>query len=495
MSLIILLIFTLCMAFIFVYSLVQLNLVINYRRGKNQNKPIPSPPSDWPIVTVQLPVYNELYVIEELIDSICNFDYPKHKLEIQILDDSTDKTVELIAHKVSFFKSLGYDIHHIRRPERIGYKAGALKYGTDICKGEFIAIFDADFKPNKQFLKDTIPHFDQPNIGVVQSKWGYTNPNYSFLTKLQEFGLNAHFSIEQVGRNIKEHFINFNGTAGVWRKDCINDAGGWESDTLTEDLDLSYRAQLKNWKFTYLEDVISPSELPIEINSLKAQQYRWTKGAAECFSKNFVRVWKSKNTKLSTKIHALFHLMNSSVFLMIFAMGLLSLPVIHAKNVLDGHIIIQISSVFMVSWLILGLFYYTSFKQNSNKSFGTFLINFTCFLSVSMGLSLHNAVAVMEGYIGRKTPFVRTPKFNVIEGAENWKSNIYATKKISPITYIEGLMILYFLYAFRVAITYNDYAMIPFLLFLIFGYSFVFFSSFIHLNKIIKKKIAYEEMA
>ncbi|MFK8037998.1 MAG: cellulose synthase family protein [Crocinitomicaceae bacterium] len=495
MSLTILLGFTLCMAFIFIYSLVQLNLVANYRRGRKQKKLIPAPPSSWPLVTVQLPVYNELYVIEELIDAVCKFDYPKDKLEIQVLDDSTDKTVQLIADKAIHYQALGFDIQHIRRPDRVGYKAGALKYGTDICKGEFIAIFDADFKPSSQFLKDTLPHFNQPNIGVVQSKWGYTNPNYSFLTKLQEFGLNAHFSIEQVGRNIKDHFINFNGTAGVWRKACINDAGGWESDTLTEDLDLSYRAQLKDWKFTYLEDVISPSELPIEINSLKAQQYRWTKGAAECFSKNFVRVWKSKNIKSSTKIHALFHLMNSSVFLMIFAMGLLSLPVIYAKNALGGHIIIQISSVFMLSWVILGLFYYTSFKRNSNKNFGSFIINFVCFLAVSMGLSLHNAVAVMEGYIGRKTPFVRTPKFNVIEGSDDWKTNIYTTKKLSPITYIEGLMILYFLFAFRVAIIYSDYAMIPFLLFLIFGYSFVFFSSFIHLNKTVKKKVTYEKMA
>ena len=483
------------MAFIFIYSLVQLNLVINYRKSKKVKKTLPNYPNSWPIVTVQLPVYNELYVIEELIDAVCKFDYPKDKLEIQVLDDSNDKTVQLIADKVNYYHSLGFDIKHIQRPDRVGYKAGALKYGTEICRGEFIAIFDSDFKPKENFLKDTIPHFDQKDIGVVQSKWGYTNPNYSLLTQLQEFGLNAHFSIEQVGRNTKEHFINFNGTAGVWRKACIVDAGGWESDTLTEDLDLSYRAQLNQWKFIYLEDVVSPSELPIEINSLKAQQYRWTKGAAECFSKNFRRVLLSRKTKFTTKIHALFHLMNSSVFLMIFAMGLLSLPVIYAKNALGSHVMIKISSVFMLSWLILGFFYYTSFRENSKKSIGIFIKNFVCFLAVSMGLSLHNAIAVIEGYIGRKTPFVRTPKFNVIEGSENWKSNIYVTKKLSPITYLEGIMIIYYIYALKVAFVYSDYAMIPFLLFLISGFCFVFFSSFIHLSKTVKSKIAYEKIA
>ncbi len=483
------------MAFIFIYSLVQLSLVINYRKSKKLEKNTPDVPEKWPLVTVQLPVYNELYVIEELIDAVCKFDYPKNKLEIQVLDDSNDETVQLIANKVAHYQSLGFDICHIQRPNRVGYKAGALKYGTDICKGEFIAIFDSDFKPASQFLKDTIPHFSCPNVGVVQSKWGYTNPNYSLLTQLQEFGLNAHFSIEQVGRNSKNHFINFNGTAGVWRRKCITDAGGWESDTLTEDLDLSYRAQLKQWQFIYLEDVISPSELPVEINSLKAQQYRWTKGAAECFSKNFKRVLLSKKTKLTTKIHALFHLMNSSVFLMIFAMAVLSLPVIYAKNALGSHILIQISSIFMLSWLILGLFYYTSFRENSKKSFGNFIVNFVCFLAVSMGLSLHNAIAVIEGYIGRKTPFVRTPKFNVVAGENNWRTNIYTTKKLSPITYLEGVMIVYYLFALKVAFVYSDYAMIPFLIFLLSGYSFVFFSSFIHLNKTFKSKIAYEKVA
>jgi len=493
MSLTVIIIFTACMAFIFLYSLVQLSLVINYKNSEKQELKQAVAPETWPHVTVQLPVYNEYYVIEGLIDSVCNFDYPIDKLEIQVLDDSNDETIELIKNKISYYQKLGFDISHVRRNDRVGYKAGALKYGTSICKGEFIAIFDADFKPDQKFLKATVPHFKNENTGVVQTKWGYTNSKYSTLTQLQEFGLNAHFSIEQVGRNSGQHFINFNGTAGVWRKSCIIDAGGWESDTLTEDLDLSYRAQLRNWKFIYLEDVISPSELPIEINALKAQQYRWTKGAAECFLKNFKSVLISGNIKFTTKVHALFHLMNSSVFLLILLMAILSLPVILAKSELENTVLIQISSVFMFSWLILGLFYYTSFKKHSNKSLGHFFLKFISFLAVSMGLSLHNSMAVLEGYFGRKTPFIRTPKFNINEPNQKWENNIYRVKKISSITYFEGILLIYFLYALKVALDHHDYAMIPFLCFLICGYAFVFFSSIIHLNRASRKKIVYEK--
>lgn len=489
----IILVFTFCMAFIFLYSLIQLNLVFNYKKSQKKELVKPIIKGNWPMVTIQLPVYNEYYVIEELIDAVCLFNYPKELLEIQVLDDSNDETVEIIKNKVSHYKNLGFDIQQIRREIRTGYKAGALQYGTSICKGEFIAIFDADFKPTVNFLQETIPFFNDEKVGVVQTKWGYTNPNYSFLTQLQEFGLNAHFSIEQVGRSFKNHFINFNGTAGVWRKTCIEDAGGWEADTLTEDLDLSYRAQLKKWKFTYLENIISPSELPVEINALKAQQYRWTKGAAECFAKNFKRVYKSKDTKIGTKVHALFHLMNSSVFLLIFSMALLSVPIVLAKSALGSILLVKISSIFMLSWLILGLFYFTSFRKNSNDNIFIFFIKFFSFLAVSMGLSLHNSIAVIEGFMGRKTPFIRTPKFNINEDNPKWESNIYRVKKISAITYFEGVLLIYFIYALNIAIIYSDYAMIPFISFLIFGYSFVFFSSLIHLNKSSKKSVSYEK--
>lgn len=486
----VLIIFGLSMGFIFMYSLIQLNLIINYLKSKKKSVKPKKKLKEFPFVTVQLPVYNELYVVERLIDKICEFDYPQDKFEIQVLDDSNDETVEIIAKKVAQYQKKGFDIKHIQREDRVGYKAGALKYGTSICKGEFIVIFDADFLPNSDFLQKTLPYFDNKDVGVVQTRWGFTNADYSALTCLQSFGLNAHFSIEQVGRNYSDHFINFNGTAGVWRKSCIIDAGGWESDTLTEDLDLSYRAQLKKWKFVYLEDVESPSELPVEMNALKQQQFRWTKGAAECTSKNLVRVLKSKNTKFSTKLHAIFHLMNSSIFIVILIMSILSLPLIKIKPLYpEYYMLIQLTSFFMVSWFILGVFYWVSFRQYTKGNFFVFLSHFLGFLAVSMGLSLHNALAVFEGYIGRKTPFVRTPKFN-IEEANDWKENKYVVKKISPLTIFEGVMLLYFIYAFKIAFEYHDYGMMPMLAFLIFGYGFVFFSSVIHLNKLKIKKVA-----
>ena len=488
-SLSILILFAFSMAFIFSYSLIQLNLVINYIKAKKKDKIITPDFKEYPNVTIQLPVYNELYVIERLIDKVCEFDYPKDKLEIQLLDDSNDETVDIIRKKVEQYKALGFDIHHIQREERVGYKAGALKYGTAFCKGEFIAIFDSDFLPEKDFLLKTIPHFENDKIGVVQSKWGYTNAEYSYLTCLQAFGLNAHFSIEQVGRAHNNHFINFNGTAGVWRKSCIADAGGWQSDTLTEDLDLSYRAQLKGWRFLYLEDVVSPSELPMEINALKAQQFRWTKGAAECTSKNLKRVLKSKTTPLTTKIHAIFHLMNSSIFIFIFLMSIISLPLIYIKSELvEYNALLKLSGFFMSSWIILAIFYWTSFKQNSKGNFLVFFSRFFGFLAISMGLSLHNALAVFEGYIGKKSPFVRTPKFNLDDNSDDWNTNKYLVKKVTPLTYIEGALLIYFIYTFSVAIKYLDFGIMPLLLFLIFGYGFVFFNSVFHVKKATKSK-------
>lgn len=491
-SLIVLIIFACSMGFIFIYSIVQLTLIINYIKARRRPEQTVESISDQdlPIVTIQLPVYNEMYVVERLIECVCEFDYPKDKLEIQVLDDSDDESIEIISQKVHVYQLQGFDIKHVRRPKRVGYKAGALKYGTKFCKGEFIAIFDADFLPTKDFLKKAIPHFSHDKIGVVQSKWEYTNEDYSFLTKLQAFGLNAHFSIEQVGRNYGNHFINFNGTAGIWRKSCIEDAGGWQADTLTEDLDLSYRAQLKNWKFIYLENLGSPSELPVEINALKAQQFRWTKGAASCVRKNLGKVLLSKDVKLKTKIHAAFHLMNSSIFIFILAISLLCLPLIIVKPQYEQfNLIFQFTSFFMISWFILGLFYWISYsykKENKWKLLTDFFWKFPFFLSISMGLGLHNAIAVIEGYVGKKSPFVRTPKFNIQDKTDRWENNKYNVKKVGILTYFEGLLLVYFIVSLRVAIEYLDYGMIPLLLFLIAGYGTVFFSSLFHWKRSVK---------
>ena len=327
---IIIVIYTIALLLIFLYALAQLNLLFNYLSAQKKCDDCVkfdlSNPDEIPYITIQLPVYNEMYVMERLLDNIAKIDYPKDKLEIQVLDDSTDETVETTRQQIETLKATGLDIKHITRTNRSGFKAGALKEGLEIAKGEFVAIFDSDFLPKKDWLKCTIPYFKDKNIGVVQTRWGHINRNYSILTKIQAFALDAHFTLEQVGRNSKGHFINFNGTAGVWRKACIIDAGNWEGDTLTEDLDLSYRAQLKNWKFKYLEDVETPAELPVVISAARSQQFRWNKGGAENFRKMMWKVLKNQNISAKTKIHGLLHLLNSTMFLNILIVAVLSIP-------------------------------------------------------------------------------------------------------------------------------------------------------------------------
>ena len=329
-------IYTISLLIIFAYSLSQLNLLFNYLRAQRKKDDAPkfdlSDPEQTPYITIQLPVYNELYVMERLLDNIALLEYPKEKLEIQVLDDSTDESLQSTKEHIERLQKTGLDIKHVTREDRSGFKAGALKEGLVNAKGEFIAIFDADFLPEPNWLQRTVPYFLDRNIGVVQTRWGHINRNYSLLTKVQAFALDAHFTLEQVGRNSKGHFINFNGTAGLWRKQCILDAGNWEGDTLTEDLDLSYRAQLKNWKFKYLEDVETPAELPVVISAARSQQFRWNKGGAENFQKMASKVVKSKSMSTKTKFHGILHLLNSTMFLNVLIVGLLSIPMLYIKN-------------------------------------------------------------------------------------------------------------------------------------------------------------------
>ena len=324
-------IYSLALGYITLFCLLQLNLLYYYKKYHRQ---LPDKFMGWasvqddvPMVTVQLPIFNEMYVVPRLVDCIMELDYPKDRLEVQILDDSTDETVEIAKKKVEEYKKLGFDIVHIHRTNRQGYKAGALKEATVVAKGEFIAIFDADFLPRKHFLKKTIPQFSRSEIGVVQTRWEHINEDYSMLTRLQALQLNVHFRVEQIGRRGANCMLQFNGTAGVWRKETIASAGGWEADTLTEDLDLSYRAQLKGWEIIYLEDLSSPAELPSEMNGLKSQQFRWMKGGAETAKKMLPTVWKS-DLSFFQKIHATGHLMSSGVFVFIFIAGVFSVPLV-----------------------------------------------------------------------------------------------------------------------------------------------------------------------
>lgn len=486
-SWILLIFYALALGFIFLYSLSQMHLVYLYLKNhqSQQNQTPNLSPSEFPLVTIQLPVYNEKYVVERLIDCIAQIHYPKDKLEIQVLDDSTDETTEIIQKKVNYHQSKGINIQLIRRPERIGFKAGALKYGLEKAKGEFIAIFDADFLPHANFLLQTIPHLvENEKLGVVQSRWEHINKDYSYLTKLQAFGLDAHFTIEQVGRNSGKHFINFNGTGGVWRKSCIYDAGNWQADTLTEDLDLSYRAQLRHWEFKYLETVGAPAELPATMNALKSQQFRWTKGAAENTMKNLSRVFAQK-LPFGTKFHSTFHLLNSGVFLSVLISSLLSVPVIIAKTHVSKDLVFlfQVASLFLLSLTTLAIFYGVSYFQLNGKSFKSvvsFLYHFPLFLSLSMGLSLHNGIAVIEGYLGIKTPFIRTPKFNIKDKKDSWKENIYKASNIGWLTIMEGIFTLYFALGIYLGIHHHDYYLVVFHTMLMFGFATVFYYSIKH---------------
>jgi cellulose synthase/poly-beta-1,6-N-acetylglucosamine synthase-like glycosyltransferase len=480
MELFILVIYAIPLVFIFSYSLVQLSLIINYLGSRQSAVDIRQLAlgEAYPFVTIQLPIYNELYVVERLIDAVAAFDYPKDRFEIQVLDDSTDETVEIIASKLKEIQSLGIDIQHIRRTDRKGFKAGALAYGMKTCKGEFIAIFDADFVPPKDFLQKTIPHFAESNVGVVQTRWQHLNENYSLLTQLQAFGLDAHFTIEQVGRNAKNHFINFNGTAGIWRKSTIEEAGGWEADTLTEDLDLSYRAQMRDWKFVYLENVACPAELPVTMSAVKSQQYRWTKGAAECVVKNLRKLLSDSHLSISTRLHGFYHLMNSAVFVAVFFLSILSLPVMLITSSSDRFdVFFRYTALFQVSWVILGCFYWISF-QKTGLGFFEFVKRFVLFLLFMMGLSFHNSIAVVEGWIGRKTPFVRTPKFNVNNQSDSWQGNKYLTKNLGKSTWVELLLMLYFIVVLAIEIYLGNFGLIPFHLMLIVGYGSVLFYTF-----------------
>ena len=473
-QILLLIIYTLVLSIVFVFSLGQAYLIFSYLKAKSRKELLPQMPNNLPIITIQLPLFNELYVVERLINAVCALDYPISKLEIQVLDDSNDEALSLSKKIIEQKKALGFDIVHLTRAQNTGFKAGALQSGLATAKGEFIAVFDADFLPKPNFLMQLIPYFNQADIGMVQSRWGHINQNYSLLTQLQGFGLDGHFRIEQSGRNNAGLFINFNGTAGIWRKSCIEDAGGWQYDTLTEDLDLSYRAQLKGWQFKYVEQVVCPAELPVEINALRSQQHRWTKGAIETAQKLFSKMWLS-NISFKKKIFASLHLLNAYIFLFVFVTSVLSLPVLIIKN--QGEIpdlYFQLMTFFLFGLLIVFVFYLVAFAAN-RKNILEFLKLFPLFLSVSMALSLHNSMAVLEGVFGNKSAFIRTPKFNITQNKQDFKANIYFSHRLSKTFLVEIFLGFYFLAGVIIAFYFKDFGLMPFHLLLFFGFSFLNF--------------------
>ena len=435
------------LTYVTAYCLLQLRLLVAYLRRRRPAAPALAPGAEAPRVTVQLPIYNERYVAERVVDAACRLRYPRERLQIQVLDDSTDDTAALVAERVRRWRRSGVDIAHVRRPARRGYKAGALRDAMATATGEFVAIFDADFVPAADFLAVSVPHFADARVGVVQSRWEHLNEGYSLITRLQALQLNVHFTVEQAGRRAAGLFAQFNGTAGVWRRACIDDAGGWRALTLTEDLDLSIRAQLRGWRIAYLEHNLAPAELPAEMNAFKSQQHRWMKGGAECARVLLGRVWRAPRLSLAERLHTTAHLLASAIFVFVCAIGVLSVPAMLA--VVHFGLDPTWFSGFLTATVAVAAVYFVANVQASWRDVPTwravlrFCGLFPAFLSLSMGLSLHNGAAVLEGFRGRRSAFVRTPKFAV--GAGNVvAANAYRRRDVHWTTYGEGVLALAF---------------------------------------------------
>ncbi|MCC7245979.1 MAG: glycosyltransferase [Saprospiraceae bacterium] len=488
-----LLIYFLAMSGVTIYCLLQFHLLYLYRKFHKENPEITYKKykigdENVPFVTVQLPMYNEMYVAERIIDYVAAQEYPKSRFQIQILDDSTDETVNIVAKKVEELKAQGFDIEHIHRVNRQGFKAGALQEAMPRVKADFTAIFDADFTPRPDFLRTTMSYFEDPKVGIVQTRWEHINADYSFITKMQALQLNVHFTVEQAGRSYGNLLLQFNGTAGVWRKKVIEEAGGWQSDTLTEDLDLSFRAQIMGYKIQYLEKLESPAELPVEMNGLKGQQFRWNKGGAQNARKLLKLVWGTDKLNMLQKFHATSQLLAYGVFLWVFIAAVSSVPLAFAFAELG------ISTHFL-SFSVLGLFsvigiYYTAnitaaLNRHQPATFWEkvrFFGLFISFMPISMGLSLYNAIAVIEGYMGKASSFVRTPKYGINGDKKQFKSASYVAKKISWVTIAEGFMALVFTGAVILGIATDNTAFVMFHSMLALGFGTICYYSIKHLN-------------
>lgn len=472
---IVLITYFISLSILFVFGCHGFVMIYYHRKYGNLN-PVPKEIyNEDAVVTIQLPLYNELYVVERLIESVCEIDYPKDKLEIQVLDDSTDETTKIAAAIIEKKKQLGFDIQHIRRGTREGFKAGALKEGLKIARGEFIAIFDADFIPHKDFFRETLAFFSDDKIGMVQTRWEHLNGDFSILTKVQALALDGHFVIEQSVRNKAGFFINFNGTGGVWRKSCIVDAGNWHADTLTEDLDLSYRAQLNGWQFIFLKDVTSPAELPSEMSALKSQQFRWTKGAVETAKKILPLVWKSK-VPMRVKLQSTFHLTNNLVFPFILLAAILNVPLIFIKNSGPHDAYFAVMSLFILAFVSSFLFYFYS-QKDIRSDWRKKIVFFPFFMAGSMGFAVNNSRAVFEGLMNRKSEFVRTPKFNVENIKDTLKRKKYLNKKLDISTIVELMMAVYCLVGIISSIYFLEIAALPFQLLFFAGFAFVSYTS------------------
>ncbi|HEV7967399.1 MAG TPA: cellulose synthase family protein [Candidatus Acidoferrales bacterium] len=451
------------------YGLHRYYLVYAYFKNRH-NVPGPTPAiAEWPKVTIQLPIYNERYVIERLVDAVARFDYPRELLDIQLLDDSTDETQQVARACVERYQALGFSIHYLHRTDRAGYKAGALAEGLKSATGEFVAIFDADFLPSPDFLRRTLPYFSDPKIGMVQGRWTYLNRHYSKLTEVETILLDGHFVMEHGARSRSNSFFNFNGTAGVWRRSTIDEAGGWQHDTLTEDTDLSYRAQLVGWKFLYLPDVECASELPVEMNAFKAQQARWAKGLMQTAIKILPRVLRSDEPS-NIKWEAVFHLTANISYPFMVVLSTLLLPAMIVRFYQGWFQMLFIDlPLFIASSCSISGFYLTSQRVLYPKTWKRSILYMPFVMAVGIGLSVRNAKAVIEALLGVKSEFVRTPKFKIEGQGGTWKKKGYRNRA-GWMPYLEIALGLYFISTIVYSVQNENYATAPFLFLFVWGF-------------------------
>ncbi|MDD5483216.1 MAG: glycosyltransferase [Kiritimatiellae bacterium] len=465
-----------------VYAFHAYLMIFLFNRRRPDHSSPPPPPEEWPLVTVQLPVYNEQYVVERLIKNVCRLDYPRHKLEIQVLDDSTDETRAKAGALCDHYRRQGINIHYIHRADRAGFKAGALRNGLQSAGGEFIAIFDADFMPPEDFLKNMIPHFSAPEIGVVQARWGHLNGNFSLLTKSQTICLDAHFVLEHGARNAGGIFINFNGTAGIWRKAAILGAGNWQDDTLTEDIDISYRAQLAGWKFKYVNEVVCPAEVPAEVYGLKNQQYRWAKGAVQTAKKLLPVIWKNKTISPLVKFEATIHLTNHFVFPALLMIALLLFPILVIKiNCPGTDVFFAAISFFTINAFSYPLFYIYAQKK-IYPDWKRRVLFVPILMAGAIGLAVINTQAIFSALLGRKSNFHRTPKYSLTNRPADisWSGKSYRAR-FNATVLIELALFLYVSATLYYAFQGVQYLAIPFIFFYWMGFAFIGGLSLMHM--------------
>jgi cellulose synthase/poly-beta-1,6-N-acetylglucosamine synthase-like glycosyltransferase len=453
------------------YGLHRYWLVYSYVKFRNNVPPEASEPSLWPQVTVQLPIYNERYVIERLIEAVARFDYPRELLQIQVLDDSTDETQQVARECVERFQVLGLRIEYQHRDNRRGYKAGALEEGLKTATGEFIAIFDADFRPPVDFLRRTLPHFGNraSGIGMVQTRWTYLNRHYSALTEVESILLDGHFVIEHGARARSGCFFNFNGTAGVWRRETIEDAGGWQHDTLTEDTDLSYRAQLLGWRFRYLPQIECPSELPVEMNGFKAQQARWAKGLLQTARKILPQVLRA-DLPLGIKVEAVFHLTAGISYPLMVVLAAMLLPAMVVRFHQGWFQMLLIDlPLFLASSCSISGFYLASQRVLHPKGWMRTVLYLPFIMAVGIGLSVRNAKAVLEAIFGKESEFARTPKYSIEGQRGGWRTKSYRNRA-GWIAWLEIGLGFYFAATVVYSIQNENYLTVPFLLLFVWGY-------------------------